>query len=573
MRPPLGTRSAGRTKPVYDFATSRAASPDYLAMKESRARPAPPPAPDPALAPAPAPEAAPAPAPERTPAPDPAPAAGPHRDPAPATGSSPHPSFEEVYQTLLPYVLAVLWRVGVASRDLHDVAHEVFLVVHRRLKDQDPRLSLKSWVAGISAHVALRHLQLARNQRELLALDAGEPIELADPGLDAERRVAQAETQRIVRELIQRIERERRAVFVLYDLEGSDMRDIAQALRIPVNTAWDRLRRARSEFTAAVKRLSARDPDALGLRRLRFALAPFALADRPLLLDAGGVRLGLSRDVAGPLWARLQRSLASTGGLARGADSLAGAPATRPDAGATSSHRRRPGDAVEAAGATGEKRTPPVVTIARARLIKAGAALFLWGVGAGAGLVYAMLPPPAAAPVVPVRAEADGAAPVRAEADGAAPGRAERAAPEPAERDRDGAGRGVGAADGRAVAATVGSAGSPAAVEIAAAGPSRAPSRKAAPPSERDTTEESALLSSAGIALSEGKATEALDVLASHERSYPRSPRAQLREALAIQALVQAGRRADARARAGRFRAAFPHAVFLPAIEAVVSSP
>ncbi|WP_269454226.1 RNA polymerase sigma factor [Sorangium cellulosum] len=554
-------------------------------MKESRARPAPPPAPDPALAPAPAPEAAPAPAPEAAPAPapeaapapapeaapapDPAPAAGPHRDSAPATGSSPHPSFEEVYQTLLPYVLAVLWRVGVASRDLHDVAHEVFLVVHRRLKDQDPRLSLKSWVAGISAHVALRHLQLARNQRELLALDAGEPIELADPGLDAERRVAQAETQRIVRELIQRIERERRAVFVLYDLEGSDMRDIAQALRIPVNTAWDRLRRARSEFTAAVKRLSARDPDALGLRRLRFALAPFALADRPLLLDAGGVRLGLSRDVAGALWARLQRSLASTGGLARGADSLAGAPATRPDAGATSSHRRRPGNAVEAAGATGEKRTPPVVTIARARLIKAGAALFLWGVGAGAGLVYAMLPPPAAAPVVPVRAEADGAAPGRAER--AAPEPAERAAPEPAERD--GAGRGVGAADGRAVAATVGSAGSPAAVEIAAAGPSRAPSRKAAPPSERDTTEESALLSSAGIALSEGKATEALDVLASHERSYPRSPRAQLREALAIQALVQAGRRADARARAGRFRAAFPHAVFLPAIEAVVSSP
>ncbi|WP_437858007.1 RNA polymerase sigma factor [Sorangium sp. So ce363] len=529
-------------------------------MKEPRARPAPPPAPDPALAPAPAQEAAPAPAQEAAPAPalEAAPApdselAVPDREPASAIGSSPRPSFEEVYQTLLPYVLAVLWRLGVASRDLHDVAHEVFLVVHRRLEDHDPCLSLKSWVAGISAHVALRHRELARNQRELLALDDGEPIELADPGLDAERRVAQVETQRIVRELIQRIERERRAVFVLYDLEGSDMRDIAQALQIPVNTAWDRLRRARSEFTAAVKRLSARDPDALGLRRLRFALAPFALADRPLLLDAGGVRLGLSQDLAGPLWARLQRSLALTGGLARGADSLAGAPATQPDAGATSSHRRRPGNAVEAAGATGEKRTPPVVTIARSRLIKAGAALFVWGAGAGAGLVYAMLPPPAAAPVVSVRAEADGAAPERAE--------------------RAGARRSGGAADGRAVAATVGSAGSPAAVEIAAAGPSRAPSRKAAPPSEHHTTEESALLSSAGIALSEGKATEALDVLALHERSYPRSPRAQLRDALAIQALVQAGRRADARARAERLRAAFPHAVFLPAIEAAINSP
>ncbi|WP_437278900.1 sigma-70 family RNA polymerase sigma factor [Sorangium sp. So ce375] len=564
---------------MYDFATSRAVSPDYLSMKEPRARPAPPPAPDPAPASAPAPEAAPAPLLEMTPAPDPEPAAVPDRDPAPAIGSPPRPSFEQVYQSLLPYVLVVLWRLGVASRDLHDVAHEVFLVVHRRLEDHDPRLSLKPWVAGISAHVALRHLQLARNQRELLALDDSEPIDLADPGLDAERRVAQAETQRIVRELIQRIERERRAVFVLYDLEGSDMRDIAQALQIPVNTAWDRLRRARSEFTAAVKRLSARDPDALGLRGLRFALAPFALVDRPMLLDAGRVRLGLSQELAGPLWARLQRSLASTGGLARGADGLSGSPATQPHTGASSPHRRCLGNnAVEATGATGGKRMPPVITIARSRLIKAGAALFLGGAGVGAGAVYAGLPPPAVAPVVSVRAEVEGVAPERTErveVEGAAPERTERAevegaAPERTERAR--AGRGGRAAGGLAVADAVVSAGPPAAVEVAAAAPSRVPSRKPAPPSERDTAEESALLSSAGLALSEGKANEALDVLALHERNYPRSRRAQLREALAIQALVQAGRRADASARAERFRAAFPHAVFLPAIEAAMNS-
>ncbi|WP_438017482.1 RNA polymerase sigma factor [Sorangium sp. So ce315] len=463
-------------------------------------------------------------------------------------GLPPRPSFEEIYQTLLPYVLAVLWRLGVASRDLHDVAHEVFLVVHRRLEDHDPRLSLKSWVAGISAHVALRHLQLARNQRELLARDEAEPIELADPGLDAERRVAQAETQRIVRELIQRIAWERRAVFVLYDLEGSDMRDIAQALQIPVNTAWDRLRRARKEFTAAVKRLSARDPDALGLRGLRFALAPFALDESPMLLDAGKVRIGRAQELAGPLWARLERSLASTGGLAHGTDGLSGSLAARPHAGAFSPHRRRPGSAAEAAGALGEKRKPPVVTIARSRLIKAGAALFLGGAGVGAGVVYAALPPPAAAPVVLVRAEVEGAAPERAE--------------------RTEAGRG-----GLAAAGAVANAGALAAVDVAAVAPSRAPSRKAAPPGEHDTTEESAMLSSAGLALSEGKATEALDVLALHERSYPRSPRAQLREALAIQALIQAGRRADAGARAERLRAAFPHSLFLPAIEAALNGP
>ncbi|WP_437585763.1 RNA polymerase sigma factor [Sorangium sp. So ce1000] len=453
---------------------------------------------------------------------------------------------------MLPYVLAVLWRLGVASRDLHDVAHEVFLVVHRRLEDHVPRRSLKSWVAGISAHVALRHLQLARNQRELLAPGDAEPIELADPGLDTERRVAQAETQRIVRELIQRIEKERRAVFVLYDLDGCDMHDIAQALQISVNTAWDRLRRARNEFTAAVKRLSARDPDALGLRGLRFALVPFALADRPMLLDAGRARIGVSQELAGPLWARLQRSLASTGGLARGTDSLYGGPAAQPHAGTVSPHRRQPGNPVEAGCATGEERAPRVVTIARSRLIKAGAALFLGGAGVGAGVIYAAFPPPAAAPVVSVSAEDEGAASDRAE--------------------RTGAGRGARAAGGLVVADAVVDAGSPGAVDVVAAAPSRAPSRKAAPPGEHDTTDESALLSSAGLALSEGNATEALDVLALHARNHPRSPRAEQREALAIQALIEAGRRADAVVRAERFRAAFPDSMFLRAIDAAMNS-
>lgn len=81
------------------------------------------------------------------------------------------------------------------------------------------------------------------------------------------------------------------------------------------------------------------------------------------------------------------------------------------------------------------------------------------------------------------------------------------------------------------------------------------------------------MIRSAGRALSEGKVIEALDLLALHERSYPRSPRVQQREMLAIQALIHAGRRTDAGARAERFRAAFPQSVFLPIVEATMNGP
>jgi RNA polymerase sigma-70 factor (ECF subfamily) len=52
---------------------------------------------------------------------------------------------------------------------------------------------------------------------------------------------------------------DRRAVFVLYDIDGEPMKEIARSLGIPVNTAYSRLRLARSEFGLAVKRLRAQD--------------------------------------------------------------------------------------------------------------------------------------------------------------------------------------------------------------------------------------------------------------------------------------------------------------------------
>lgn len=51
------------------------------------------------------------------------------------------------------------------------------------------------------------------------------------------------------------IQEGRRAVFVLYELDGVPMDGIARTMSIPVNTAYSRLRVAREEFRAAVTRL------------------------------------------------------------------------------------------------------------------------------------------------------------------------------------------------------------------------------------------------------------------------------------------------------------------------------
>ena len=57
---------------------------------------------------------------------------------------------------------------------------------------------------------------------------------------------------------LETLDLDRRAVFVLHDLEGETIPVIAEALAIPLNPAYSRLRLARRDFTEAVTRLQQR---------------------------------------------------------------------------------------------------------------------------------------------------------------------------------------------------------------------------------------------------------------------------------------------------------------------------
>ncbi|AGP41855.1 RNA polymerase sigma factor [Sorangium cellulosum] len=461
------------------------------------------------------------------------------------------PSFDEVYRSSHAYVLRVLWRLGVASRDLEDVAHEVFLVVHRRLPDYQPGGSMNAWLSAIASWIALRHRQLARNARELLSED-DQAVDVADPGLDVEQLHAQAETGRLVRQLIQHIEERRRPIFILHDLDGVSMRDIAQAFHISQNTAWDRLRRARDEFEAAARRLDARDRHALGLRGSRMTLVPGVLSPAPLLLDGGARGLDAAAEaLAAPLWARLQASLAAGGG-ARGApcDPLRAPPPGSPGGAALVAMIARPQLATAAA------------TLSRAKLAAAGAALFLSGAAASAGAIHALGPDPPRAAIEIRRDEIAGRPPAAA---GATPPGGPPAAP-------------AAAAPATAVPAPATVVPAPATAVPASGLAARSAAQRAAPGAAQGAATQGGgadigLLGRADAALGAGRAMEALELLERHARRYPRGSSTEQREALAVRVLVVAGRRDEAAARAERFRAAFPDSLFLPSIDAALQPP
>jgi len=156
-----------------------------------------------------------------------------------------------VYTREFDWVWSTLRRLGVAARNLPDVTHDVFVVVHRRAHTYDPSRPLRPWLFGVAYRVARDHLALGRNRRE----DVVDAIELADPTPPQDQAVARAQARALILEALQHVELERRVVFILHDLDEQPMAEIAAALEVPVKTLYARLATARAEFTAAVRRL------------------------------------------------------------------------------------------------------------------------------------------------------------------------------------------------------------------------------------------------------------------------------------------------------------------------------
>lgn len=180
-----------------------------------------------------------------------------HASPAEGVESVPPLDFPTVYEELFPFVWRVARRRGVPDAALDDVCQDVFVVVHKRLAAFEGRSSLKTWVYGILHNVVLtRRRTSARRDPERAEID---PDLLTDPAADPAEAASGAQAARIAQAMLAELADEKRAVFILVELEGMSVPEVAEAVQANVNTVYARLRAARAEFAAAVARFNARE--------------------------------------------------------------------------------------------------------------------------------------------------------------------------------------------------------------------------------------------------------------------------------------------------------------------------
>ena len=169
-------------------------------------------------------------------------------------GKPPPTWLENTFRADAPFVANSLRRFGVQPTDIPDQLQEVFLTVHKISHKYDRSRPLRPWLYGIAYRVAGRYRRGGRD-------GASEPVEslaLIDPGPLADSALETKQAQALVLAALERVALSRRAVMILADIEGETVPTIAEALEIPLNTAYSRLRLARKEFAKAIHQLNSR---------------------------------------------------------------------------------------------------------------------------------------------------------------------------------------------------------------------------------------------------------------------------------------------------------------------------
>lgn len=169
-----------------------------------------------------------------------------HQAPVTAPVQAPHPELIALYRAHFQFVWRCARRLGVPGAGLDDVVQDVFLVVARRLAEFRREASAKTWLFAITLRVVREHRRSTfRHLRRVEAYAEAQPPEASDP-------IARSDATRTLLQLLDTLDDDRRSVYVLAELEGLTAQEIADGLRLNINTVYSRLRAARAQLERAL---------------------------------------------------------------------------------------------------------------------------------------------------------------------------------------------------------------------------------------------------------------------------------------------------------------------------------
>jgi RNA polymerase sigma-70 factor (ECF subfamily) len=164
--------------------------------------------------------------------------------PAEAATRERHARVRALVDEHVRFVARTLLNAGVPQSDVDDEVQRTFMVVSSRLADVKQGAE-RSFLFQVAINMAAHARRKLARRREILSDHLPERIEaMATP----ERLTERKQTRRLLDGVVGSMSESVREVFMLYELEGMDRREISTRLGLPRGTVASRLRRARAQF-------------------------------------------------------------------------------------------------------------------------------------------------------------------------------------------------------------------------------------------------------------------------------------------------------------------------------------
>ncbi|MEP7049087.1 MAG: sigma-70 family RNA polymerase sigma factor [Pseudomonadota bacterium] len=181
--------------------------------------------------------------------------------PATDPAGMPNADFRALYDAHFRMVWATLSRLGVREEDLMDLTQKVFLTAYLKLPKFEGRSLFSTWLWGISRRVAIAHRRSAPICREI----ATDPAAFEFLTEEASHvRSNNGESAQQAQAILAKLTDAQRVVFLLFEVDRMNGREIATHLGIPLGTVRSRLRYAREVFRREVVRLKRSEQPARG---------------------------------------------------------------------------------------------------------------------------------------------------------------------------------------------------------------------------------------------------------------------------------------------------------------------
>ena len=162
--------------------------------------------------------------------------------------AEPKATVRQVFDEHARYIWRTLRHLGVSDADAPDLCQEVFLTVHRKLPSFEGRSTLRTWLYGICIRVASEHRRRPYVRNELPTLEPAQ----AEASSAELRPDTHFEQRSAVQRLLGVLDEDKRLVVVLYEIEGFSMKEVAEIVECPLQTAYSRLHAGRELMLAAL---------------------------------------------------------------------------------------------------------------------------------------------------------------------------------------------------------------------------------------------------------------------------------------------------------------------------------